>query len=334
MIGLLMLALAPASETDRVVMVVDQVRSALERLEKDGQTAKAVSRWKLGERLEDRVVEELESLGAGPKTVAELLALRDATSKLELPVESPVFPHDPPPSAQERELLIGDARANALNYVRSLPDFVCNQVVRRYENLRGTWLPKDTLEVKLTFFEAKETYQLRTVNGRFSNRSYREVGGAITEGEFGTLLAHIFSAEHKAEISWHHWSTLRKHEAHVLQFRLPVASSSARLEAYRPGGGTYNTVVGQHGYVYVDRNSHSVLRIIAEADSLPARFPIRTAITTMDYDFSVVGGREFLLPLRAEVRMTTADFSTRNEVVFRDYRKYATESKITFDEPK
>ncbi len=333
--ALLALAVGLASEPPvRVLLVVERVQSALARAEKDGQTAKAVSGFKLAERLDDRVVEELESLGAGPKTVGELRRLRDASAELPVPVEAPEFAHAAAPSDEERSVLIRDAREQALNYVRSLPDFVCSQVVQRFENVRGYWARKDTLEIKLTFFERKENYQLRTVNGRSSLRRYRDVGGAITEGEFGTLLAHIFSPEHFAAIEWDHWTTLRKRAAHVLRFRLAVEHSEAHLQVYRPAGGTYDATAGQHGFVYVDSETHAVLRIVAESDSLPPRFPIRSAITSLDYDYAEVGGHSFLLPLRAEILMTTSDLSTRNEVEFRDYRKYAAESSVSFEDAK
>ena len=54
----------------------------------------------------------------------------------------------------------------------------------------------------------------------------------------------------------------------------------------------------------------------------------------MDYEFANVGGASYLLPFRADVRMVTADMQTRNEVEFRDYRKYAASSNVTFGEAK
>ena len=122
--------------------------------------------------------------------------------------------------------------------------------------------------------------------------------------------------------------------AHVFRFRVPVEHSSARLESYSPNGGSNTTVVGQHGYVYVDGDTRNVLRIFAEADSIPRRFPIRSAITLLDYDFATVGDRQFLLPLRAEIRLASSELSTRNEVEFREYRKYAAESRVSYGEVK
>jgi hypothetical protein len=249
-------------------------------------------------------------------------------------VPLPVFPHPPAPSAEEAGALIAQTRSKALAYVFSLPDFVCTQVVRRYNNLRGPWKQADSLQLKLTFFEAKESYQLISVNGMPSlGRSYRDAGGALTEGEFGSLLGHIFSPQRRTEFQWDHWTTLRKRVAHVVRFRVPVEFSAAVVEAGRPGS-NLRVVVGQHGYVYIDQETRSVLRVIAESDSIPPHFPVRSSSTVMDYDFAAVGGREFLLPLHADIRMAAADYAFRNEVDFKAYSRYTADSKISFDDPK
>jgi hypothetical protein len=53
----------------------------------------------------------------------------------------------------------------------------------------------------------------------------------------------------------------------------------------------------------------------------------------LDYDFIRVGGRQFLLPLDADVRLASRQISTRNEVRFRGYRKFSGESSISFETP-
>ena len=51
----------------------------------------------------------------------------------------------------------------------------------------------------------------------------------------------------------------------------------------------------------------------------------------VDYESTSVGSREFLLPLRAEIRLESRDLLTRNQVEFRNYRKFASETTISFD---
>ena len=159
------------------------------------------------------------------------------------------------------------------------------------------------------------------------------MGGAITEGEFGSDLVAIFSPESKTVIRWDHWTRLRKHTAHVFFYRIALRNSHARMEFGYKGGPPASTIVGEHGYFYVDRDTRQILRINRTTD-LPADFPVRKATTLLDYDFQTVGGKPFLLPLHAEIRMATDYILTRNQIDFTDYRKFEGESKITFDQPK
>jgi hypothetical protein len=76
-----------------------------------------------------------------------------------------------------------------------------------------------------------------------------------------------------------------------------------------------------------------VLRLTLEAEDIPATVPVQMARTVLDYDLSKVGEREFLLPLRSEIRMRADRATTRNEKEFRLYRKFSAESQIDYTTP-
>ncbi len=231
--------------------------------------------------------------------------------------------------------MIEEARAVALNYTASLPDFICAESVKRYEDFNSQrkekWRLKDTLLLQVSFFERKEHYRLIAVNKVPVDRSYESAGGAITEGEFGTLLRRIFDPASQAAFHWVRWDKVRKRPALVYSFLVRPENSSFRLEYGDHDTAVERAVVGQHGFVYVDRDSHRVVRIEVEAD-VPAGFPVQSASTIVDYDFADVGGRQYLLPLDAEVRMRVAGkVRTRNEVEFRSYKKFAADATVTFE---
>jgi hypothetical protein len=314
-----------------VAEIVNVVREAIAKHDADGGLAKSLHKLKPDEWIDERTVEELESAGAGPKAVAELERLRDVSRGLPAPAAAAVFPHPGTPSIDDQRRIVHEAQHNALDYARSLPDFVCNEVIRRYDDTRGTWDLKDTLEVKLSYFDRKEDYHLLTVNGRASTRSLFEVGGAVSEGEFGTMLYSIFVGESKAVFRWDHWTTLRKRPAHVFTFRIAAENSMYRMQySSGPRFGRTGIIAGQNGFVYVDAETNEILRIVADADSIPPDFPVQQSSTKLDYDFTEIGGRRFLLPIRAEVRMGTEHLHTRNLVEFHGYRKFTGESTITF----
>src|SRR5579883_2206080 len=315
----------------RATDIVSLVRSNLDARRSDSTLAKALHKLKPTERLDDFVVEELESEGAGPKAVAELERLADLSQGQPQPNPAPVFQHPPAPSAAEPRRVFSAAARIALNYTKSLPDFICLETVRRFEGPRGNWELKDTLDVKLTYFDEKEEYQLLTRNGKPSVLPYRAVGGAITEGEFGSTMLAIFAPQTQTEFRWDHWTTLRKRPTHVFSFKIALEHSTYRMEyGARPGDPQSSVLTGQHGSVYVDAETSQVVRIVAESDSIPPDFPVRTSATVLDYGFVEVGETTYLLPLRAEVRMSTDFLRIRNLVDFHAYRKFTGQSTITF----
>ena len=92
-------------------------------------------------------------------------------------------------------------------------------------------------------------------------------------------------------------------------------------------------VSGYHGLIYVDKETHQVLRATLDAEDIPPSFPVQEARTSLDYDYVDISGHTFMLPLKAEVFMRADQFSTRNDKEFRLYRKFSTESEIKYDTP-
>ena len=81
----------------------------------------------------------------------------------------------------------------------------------------------------------------------------------------------------------------------------------------------------------MDRETHMVTRLHFECEGIPSDFPIRSVTLDQDYDFADVGGQQFLLPLRSDVRSREAGYESWNEVSFSGYRKFAADATITFD---
>lgn len=322
---------AAAQAGSSVNEVVTLVRSAIEHQQADAEVAKALHKVDLIERLEERVVEELESAGAGPMTVAELQRLRAVSQHLKKPSAPSQFASPPVPSPQEQDSIIAEARKIALVYSSSLPDFICTEVIRRYVDSNGkeSWKLRDTLTVDLSYFKQHEEYKLLTINNRRTDRPFESASGQVSEGEFGSMLREVFQPASKADFVWDHWTTLRKRPAHVYFYRIAIFDSDYTLE-FRTRAGREKTIAGARGFVYVDRDTHMVMRIAREAESLPRDFPIQQASSSVDYGFTEVSGRAYLLPVRAGSQMRYLQLRSRNDVEFRAYRKFSGEATISF----
>jgi hypothetical protein len=284
--------------------------------------------------LEDRVIEDLQGQGAGPKTVAALRGLRDASASFPLPgpkVPKPAAPAIPPPSAEEQAAIIDEIREYAMNYSKSLPDFICTQVTRRYADPTGLefWRSLDTITARLSYFEQREDYKLVLVNNQYTTMKMEALGGATSTGEFGSLLKSTLQRKASAQIEWDHWATLRGKRAYVFSYHVSSYNSEWRIVWEH----SQEIITGYKGLIYVDKDTHQVLRITLEAEGIPPAFPVQEARTTLDYGYATIGSSEFLLPLRSVTRMRHEKELNKNESEFRMYRKFSAEATVTFDTP-
>ena len=312
--------------------LVALVRKELGQHRGDSRIAKDIAKTVLLERLDDRTIEALQSEGAGPETVAVLLAMRDGSERLR-PPKTPAIPQPPAPSAAQQVQIWDAAHDNAVHYTENLPDFICSELVRRYVNgnSRNSWKLQDTLTLKLSYFEHREDYKLIMVNNRSTGLSYEQMRGAITEGEFGSMLAAIFALRSRTNREWDHWTTLRSRPTHVFTFAIARANSDYRITSGTSLHDQAQVKVGRHGYVYIDDETKMVVRLSAVADEFPLGFDVQRVDLVLDYDFTEVGGNRYLLPLHSETKLLAPPFQHRNETEFREYRKFSSAATITYD---
>jgi hypothetical protein len=318
----------------QTVLTIEQlysfIKSSVQLKHPDKQVAGFLRNMKLKERLDERTIEDLQGYGAGPKTLEALREL--AATSAALPAPAPRHSERrsaiPPPSPDEQERVLAQARETSLNFDKTLPDFICTQVTRRYADPSGLefWRLMDTLTARLSYFERKEDYKLVMVNNAVVNLGYEDVGGAIRRGDFGTMLRDVFEEQHKARFQWERWATLRGRRTHVFAYTVPQPFSELTIAWERKEW----VKVGYKGLVYVDRETNKVTRIVQEATEIPPSFPISEASTILDYDYVDISGSQYLLPLRAVTRTRAGKLLTKNETEFRLYRKFAAEATLTF----
>ncbi len=323
---------ASAQNSLTIEQLVSFVKSSVQLKQPDRQVAEYLRGIKLNHRLSDRTIIELQAAGAGPRTVEALRALQQASKGLPEPpaaVSKTPPPEIPPPETAKWKKVIEEARDYALNYSKQLPDFICTQVTRRYYDPSGLefWQSEDVLTARLSYFEQKEDYKLILVNGRYTEMPYQAVGGAISSGEFGTMLREVFDKETGTSFRWERWATLRGRRMHVFSYVVQQPRSKWTVEYERKD----RITPGYHGLIYVDAESGVVTRITLDADGIPPDFPIQQASNTLDYDYATIGDTSFMLPLRAVMRMREGRALFRNEVEFRLYRKFSAEASISFE---
>jgi len=330
--------LALAAYGQRQMSVADLVtfiKSSIQLRNEDRAVAATVRRLKLTNRLDAGTVEDLQGLGAGPQTMAALREL--ITTSASLPAAAPVAPPAPPPvipspSPEELKKILAEITERALDYTKSLPNFICAQVTTRSFDPSGTdsWHQQDKIQEQLSYVDGKEDYKVVLVNNLpVVNMKHEQLGGITSSGEFGTMLYQIFAPQTETQFDWERWATLRGKRMYVFSFRVAQPNSDYSIY-HQPSGRT--VVAGYHGLIYADAVTKQIMRIKMDCDGLEA-FPINQVSLTLDYAPMKISEQTFVLPMAAEVRSREGRTLGKNVMQFSLYRKFGADATITFDTP-
>jgi hypothetical protein len=252
------------------------------------------------------------------------------------------------PAAAETDPVLERGREKALAFTKSLPDFVCTEIIQRYRLSQDpallparpggggppgptAWTPSDRLTVRLSFFQQKEEHKLELVNGMPTTLQYvsRDIGVAAT-GEFGGMLARIFDPESQASFHWKSWKRSRKHRVAVYAYTVAADHSRFFVERASRGGGGQRAVVGFHGTVEIDTETGDVLHFDYTADGIPATVALRRSATSVDFDSVDIGGSSYILPVRSETELEGPNLAVRNAIEFRAFGKFGASSTVDF----
>jgi hypothetical protein len=311
--------------------LIRSVRQALAGKRSDPEVVFLVAGMKLTERLDDAVIEQLQSEGAGPKTVEELEWLREASAAQLSPTDLRLFEAPPSPPEDEQRQLIARARHIALEYTASLPNFLCTESMRRFRLPAGrAWKLADTVTMDVSYSQKdKESYKLLTIDGKPTNKTLKSIGGFKSDGEFGSLLAELFRPD-AATFRWERWGNLRGTRVAVFAYLIERHNSKytvAAATAFR----THRITTGMTGSVNIDPETARTLRFSDGDDGLPSTFAVRNTYSVLDYDYADVGGRQYLLPKRVDLRVTFQHDRARNIMEFGNYRKFASDATVTYE---
>lgn len=359
LLALCIAVIAQAQMQMNVDQLVQFIRSEIAlKQHSDKQIAAYVKKIQLTEKLTDKTILDLETQGAGPKTVQAMQELRDQTAALKPPTHDATYspatapdnpvgtgtpvatlhsqaPPIPPPNSVKQQQILGLMKDYALNYTENLPNFICVQVTRRYidPNAGDHYRSIGTVLAKVSYNEGRENYRVYSVNGQYQNTDMEHVGtngGAISSGEFGSLMREIFEPDSEAEFGWDHWATLRGRRMAVFNYFIDSGHSKYSIDYTAGPGDDQRIITAYKGLVYADPDTGEIDRIKFIAVNIPRSFPVSEATEILDYDLIEISGQKFVCPMLAQLYMTAGREKSRNEIEFRDYRKFGTESVIEY----
>ena len=237
-------------------------------------------------------------------------------------------------SLRHQDDLIRKAADTALDFTETLPNYVCQELMSRYqsETRPANWHAIDVVGTEVIYENGKEDYRKVTLNGRPINKKIEEMGGSWSTGEFGTILIDLFSPATAAEFHYRQDSRIAGIVTKEYDFKITHANSHWQIHI---ASQTYDP--GYTGTVWIDPASARVMRIEMSARDFPSDFATDDVESATDYEYVRLGdAKQYLLPVHAETLSCSrgANECSRNTIDFRNYRKYTGESTITFGDPK
>ncbi len=217
----------------------------------------------------------------------------------------------------------------AISAPRTLPDFVCTEIVKRY------FSPQDkpeTIAAQLTVEKMRSHYENVTVNGKAITS--RRTGDDLFEGKAGStgefaLLFNVFDASSQADFA-------RPVDA-------PVGSKRLKRYDYRVQrkhntnwtwyfvGAATNP--GYHGSIFVDEKTGDVSRLVVKVDpdEVDADTPVSQATTTIDYgdvDIGTAGIHHVPIGGEAVSCFRFMEGCIRAAITFRNFHKFGADTRI------
>ena len=233
------------------------------------------------------------------------------------------------PSAADQQKLLAAMRRYAELYVSNLPNFLCTQVTQQFSTGKNTarWHRGDTLTSRLVFNQGREERRLELVNDKPANgRATRSHTPLTTEGEFGMLIDSILGPASAASLSWQGWDNVRGKPVAVFSYAINRAHSRLSLSL----SDLAREVVPYHGSIYADPVDGTVWRVTNAITDIPPDVRTRSVSTTIEYGETPIGSANYLLPVQASVTLFTGSSNLRNEIQFKNYRKFEADSNIIY----
>ena len=244
-----------------------------------------------------------------------------------------------PPEAEGLELL-EKTRAATLAAAATMPDFLVKQQITRSQAFGNTsnWNIYDRLTIAVSYrANGGEQYKLLAVNGMQPAVEAGEgsdysgkLGGTTSTGEYVSILSELFKPERQAKFRLVDTDLLRKRPTLIYEFEVKQEHSAQRIQT--SGATNASVITGFRGRIWVDRESHRVLRLEDISAEIPRDFPVTAASSVIDYDWVSINEQPHLLPSRAIIQLTAREgpriVQTRNDILFKGYRKFGSELKI------
>ena len=210
-----------------------------------------------------------------------------------------------------------------------LQSFVCSEQIQRFKGplTGGHERAIDRVSAKVSFENGSEHYTEILQNER-PRTNISRIGGAWSEGEFGTLLQQTQILLKTQPVAFRAYTNRDGAPAAIFNFEVSDQESPWALNI---AGRDYR--VGFRTEIWVSRATGQILKISRTSTSIPSGMGISELRWGVELKAVDLNGRTWLLPKRGEyeVRYEGKGHREWNTLSFSEYRRYGSEATLRFD---
>ena len=265
-----------------------------------------------------------------PEEVASLLEARAREGKnlLQRPAVAVAGPNRVPdpeaPGGRELE----HARRINLAYAANMPNFVADEIARRYRSTTRApdWRPYDTVEAEITFRGRRVERQQIRRDGKPWDQPFDALPGFKWYEGFETEINPLFDPECPTTLEFQGRSNAGGRQLLEYRFHSPVDGCFPFLyftyQRYNPA---------RSGSVFIDDPSGSVIQVDDQSEEFPADFEFAGREEHIFWDYVKIGDTAHLLPVRVNFLVTYSSGTRyRVEVEYKNHRHFEASSNVTF----
>ncbi|HUQ92479.1 MAG TPA: hypothetical protein VM120_12435 [Bryobacteraceae bacterium] len=227
--------------------------------------------------------------------------------------------------------LLEKVSLRAATYSENLPNFICEQLIRRYQSgyTRHDWKLQDTVQIDVMYVDGKENYKNYRRNSKPVKLEDAQRTGTWSAGEYGSVLQDILSPATNAKFRYRKLDTIGGVETEVHEYVVEKANSHWDVKF-----GGQSTKPKYRGAIWVNPKDLMVRRIEMEALELEPSYPVSHVEMTLEYGPVKINQQFYTLPTKSEnlACFTQSRDCVRNEMEFRNYRKFSAEATISTTE--
>lgn len=228
------------------------------------------------------------------------------------------------------EILFARIKAHMEENLKRLPNYTCLQTTERScpSEKSPRFRRVDKLRLEVALADGKEMYSWPGEQKFQTSDVFDLVRiGAIGNGYFGLQAYSVFLSDAPVFV-YAGDRELDGRKTACYEYKVPLAKSNYRLRV-----SPNEVIVGYHGSICADAQTLDLVRLVVQADDIPARLGLAVARSVIDYGRVLIGENTFLLPQSAEVVMRDlAANEYRSVTRFSACRQFTAESHLSFGE--